>query len=225
MYGLVYLEKTAVKISDLENGWRKINKGRLVRKDLGSVRDEVGDIFPNRKMGPATMPKKPVDGVDRGNIDGKFFLQGDTGKHLENLGMKAIRSKSKTNRAAERRGLNATMNMHEGDEMKAFGTGKKQTKIAAGAGHHSYAKILGRESNRAVKAEDKETKLGTKAMTRLRTASGEKDIFNALALKDSKGKQRFKYGRDRLNRSHIKALERKEKKMEIEDVIRELQNK
>ena len=221
------LFKMAANLETLEKAWNTGRKGRFVNRDIGRINKDVGEAFAatGGKMGPATVPKRLAKehGLPK-NIGGKMYISGDSGKHIENLGLTDT-IKSVKNRGKERRGFNATMNNHELDELKEFNKGTKQTDIAKGVAHHSYAKILGRESNRAVTASDTATKLGTKAMTRLRTKTGEKSVFDAIALKNSKGETPMKYGRDRMNRSYLKAMYNKEKKMDASDLVKELERK
>jgi len=222
------LFKMSANIKTLEQGFRNASKGRIVRRDLGSVVENIGDNFANsgRRMGPGTIGKSAPKhyNMDK-RLAGKMFIEGDTGKHLGKRLKMDDPIKSVKNKNAEKRGLNASMNHHELDELKEFNKHgyKGRTAIAEGVGHHSYAKILGRESNRAVTASDTATKLGTKALSRIRNQTGESKIFNSLALKNSKGEKPFKYGRDRMNRSYLKAMYKKEKNMSIADLLKEIQ--
>jgi hypothetical protein len=220
MMNAMMMFKSAATIEVLEKGFKAASKGKHIRKDIGQINKGIGAFFPGGKMGPGTVPRKAAADFNvPKNLEGKVYIKGDSGKHLEGLGLKDS-IKSQKNRGKERRGLNSSMNLHEIDELKEFNKhGRKgQTLAASGVGHHSYAKILGRESNRAVTAKGTSAKLGTKAMTRLRTKTGEKDVFDKLALKDKNGKTPFKYGRDRMNRSYIKAMYKKEKNMGLQEL-------
>lgn len=208
-----YLDKSAAIIQQLEKGWRNIYKGgnRLVRRDFARVNPEMKAMASGLggRAGPITMPKTMEH---RGA--GKFFIEGKSRNVIAASQKKAFgKSTPRINAKAsadQSRGANATMNMHEADEMRNFAKGMPQTLIGQKSGHHSYAKILGPESNRFVTAQDSATKKGGRFLSKFRKASGEESRFNEFALKNSKGETPLKYGKGRMNRHYLDAMYKKE---------------
>lgn len=206
--------KKAATIGDLENAWRAISKGRLVRRDVGKL--EAGkelSAMVGGKVGPFTIPEasKKLLPKETHNITNKFFIEGQT-RPVINRGIKMLGGKKtiKSNKDLNR-GLNATANIHEGDEMRQFAK-RNNPETSAGElyGHHSISKILGAESNRLATAEDRAVKLGGRGLREFRNKSGEADNYNRLALRDKNGNQPFRYGEGRVNRRYLKELYKKE---------------
>lgn len=199
--------KNAASIGTLEKAWRKIGKGRLIRKDYGSTIHGSKLDIPGGKFGPATIPAK---GTGNTSMSGKFMIKGQNlptlNARLRKNGLKTSKQNKDSNR-----GVNATLNLHESDEMKQFAkSSNPQTQAGQVFSHHSLAKILGPESNRLATASDAATKKGGKALKRTRKSSGEKEIFDHFSLADSKGNKPYAYGKARSSRAYRKAMYKKE---------------
>ena len=212
----MYMLKESATIGALEKGWKATSKGKLIRRDFGSLESgkEMASLM-GGKLGPITIPttSRKILPDSLKNLSGKFLIKGNTAGTLNDSNKaQGMRMKHIKQTPATSRGVNATTNIHESDEMKQFSKkNNPQTMLGAQYGHHSISKILGPESNRYTNASDRTTKAGGAAMKRFRKATREKEMFDELALKTKNGEQPFKYGEGKkLNRSHREAMYKKE---------------
>lgn len=209
------ITKHAATVSELEKAWKSVSKNRLVRKDFADMPSGayLKDRIPGGKSGAITIPSSTGAALPAKskNLSNKFFIKGNSGTVFKNVrkakGVKPIAFDGETHR-----GLNATINNHEGDEMKQFAKkNNPQTLAGSKFGHHSMAKILGPESNRLATASDASVKKGGKTLAEFREASGEKKLFDRYALKTKDGKQPYTYGDgNRTSRAYRKAMYKKE---------------
>ena len=209
------LSKVSANIATAERAFRSATKGGShIRKDVSKL-DALKHtaITKDGRSGPRGYgaSRSEFDNRIAKQFQNKIMAEGDStavlNKNRSNSNMKPLGTT-----ADEKRGLNNSVNLHEVDEKKEF-TKRNNPQTSAGktVGHHSMSKILGRENNRHATASDKVTKAGTNSLAEYRKGSGEKELFDSLALRDKHGKTPYKYGEgNRMNRSQIKAMYRKE---------------
>jgi hypothetical protein len=201
--------KLAVNVGTLEKAWKKMSSGRVIKKDFADMPSgsELKKVVPNGKTNAIAITKGvPVPK----NMANKFFMKGSVAKTVG--GFLASKKKNVRMTGKSKKGLNSTINVHEGDEMKQLSKPNNPPTLAGQAyGHHSMAKILGPESNRMITAEGKGLKKGTKHLKKFREATKEKESFDHFALKAKDGSKPYKYGEGkRTSRAYREAMYRKE---------------
>lgn len=192
---------------------RDATRNRVIKRDYGTIYTKDRNAAKLGPVGIGSYPKGPLtpevkaqfDAVPK-NVFNKIYMEGDTYPTLKKAyGMDELSPRG-------RKALNMTALGHEFDEVRNLGNAATpRTALAAGYGHHSISQILGAESNRLATASDAPTRAGGKALEEIRKKRGEDKVYNnVLALRDKDGVAHYRYGRDRVNRSHRKALYSKE---------------